>query len=87
MILTEPPQTSFLTIGIIVGLVVLALAVVAGAVIWRKKRSGRERREGSEISSLTGHVSGPGGSLPASLLESIHLTRVESELMLRLTLL
>ncbi|KAG5197079.1 hypothetical protein JEQ12_010533 [Ovis aries] len=36
----EPPQTSFLTIGIIVGLVVLALAVVAGAVIWRKRCSG-----------------------------------------------
>ncbi|KAI4531016.1 hypothetical protein MG293_018874 [Ovis ammon polii] len=35
----EPPQTSFLTIGIIVGLVVLALAVVAGAVIWTKKHS------------------------------------------------
>ena len=65
---TEPPQTSFLTIGIIVGLVVLALAVVAGAVIWRKKRSSRERREGSEFSCLTGQVSGPGGSLPALLL-------------------
>ena len=73
--------------GIIVGLVVLLVAVVAGAVIWRKKRSGRERREGSEFSSLTGQVSGPGGSLPGSLLESTLHTRVESELMLRLTLL
>nr|XP_042093363.1 BOLA class I histocompatibility antigen, alpha chain BL3-7 isoform X4 [Ovis aries] len=36
----EPPQTPFLTMGIIVGLVVLLVAVVAGAVIWRKKRSG-----------------------------------------------
>ena len=47
--------------GIIVGLVVLVVAVVAGAVIWRKKLSGRERREGSEFSSLTGKVSDPGG--------------------------
>uniref|UniRef100_A0A4W2G365 BOLA class I histocompatibility antigen, alpha chain BL3-7-like n=1 Tax=Bos indicus x Bos taurus TaxID=30522 RepID=A0A4W2G365_BOBOX len=39
----EPPETSFLTMGIIVGLVLLVVAVVAvvtGAVIWRKKRSG-----------------------------------------------
>ncbi|KAM7229373.1 hypothetical protein CapIbe_019489 [Capra ibex] len=36
----EPPQTPFLTMGIIVGLVLLVVAVVAGAVIWRKKRSG-----------------------------------------------
>uniref|UniRef100_A0A8C0AAR4 Ig-like domain-containing protein n=1 Tax=Bos mutus grunniens TaxID=30521 RepID=A0A8C0AAR4_BOSMU len=41
----EPPQTPFLTMGVIVGLVLLVLAVVAGAVIWRKKRSGRERSE------------------------------------------
>ena len=73
--------------GIIVGLVLLMVAVVAGAVIWRKKHSGRERREGSEFSSLTGQVSGPGGSLPASLLESTLHTHVESEMMLRLTLL
>ncbi|XP_045020614.1 BOLA class I histocompatibility antigen, alpha chain BL3-7 isoform X2 [Bubalus bubalis] len=40
----EPPQTSFLTMGIIVGLVLLVVtgAVVAGAVIWRKKRSGEK---------------------------------------------
>ena len=72
---------------IIVGLVVLMVAVVAGAVIWRKKRSGRERKEGSEFSCLTGQVSGPGGCLPASLLESTLHTLVESELMLRLILL
>ncbi|KAF4013568.1 hypothetical protein G4228_005182 [Cervus hanglu yarkandensis] len=46
----EPPQTSFLTVGIIIGLVLLVVAVVTGAVIWRKKRSGREEREGSEFS-------------------------------------
>ncbi|XP_061003222.1 BOLA class I histocompatibility antigen, alpha chain BL3-7 isoform X3 [Dama dama] len=40
----EPPQTSFLTMGIIVGLVVLVVAVVAGAVIWKKKRSGEKGR-------------------------------------------
>ena len=75
--------------GIIVGLLLLIVTgfVVTGAVIWRKKHSGRERREGSEFSSLTGHISGPGGSLPASLLESTLHTHVESEMMLRLTLL
>ncbi|XP_061003237.1 BOLA class I histocompatibility antigen, alpha chain BL3-7-like isoform X5 [Dama dama] len=40
----EPPQTSFLTVGIIIGLVVLVVAVVAGAVIWRKKCSGEKGR-------------------------------------------
>nr|ABQ14768.1 MHC class I antigen [Capra hircus] len=40
----EPPQTSFLTMGIIVGLVLLVVAVVAGAVIWMKKRSGEKGR-------------------------------------------
>ena len=44
--------------GLIVGLVPLvvtgAVVVVAGAVIWRKKHSGREGREGSEFSCLTG---------------------------------
>ena len=75
--------------GIIVGLVLLLVtgAVVTGAVIWRKKHSGRERREGSEFSCLTGQDSGPGGRLPASLLENTLHTHVESELMLRLTLL
>ncbi|XP_065768586.1 BOLA class I histocompatibility antigen, alpha chain BL3-7 isoform X11 [Muntiacus reevesi] len=38
----EPPQTSFLTVVIIVGLVLLVVAVV-GAVIWRKKHSGEKR--------------------------------------------
>nr|AAI51403.1 JSP.1 protein [Bos taurus] len=39
----EPPQTSFLTMGIIVGLVLLVTgAVVAGFVIWMKKRSGEK---------------------------------------------
>ncbi|KAB0336290.1 hypothetical protein FD754_025716, partial [Muntiacus muntjak] len=41
----EPPQTSFLTVGIIVGSLVLLVVAVVGAVIWRKKRSGREGRE------------------------------------------
>ena len=42
--------------GFIVGLVLLVVtgAVVAGAVIWRKKHSGREGREESEFSCLTG---------------------------------
>ena len=73
--------------GIIVGLVLLVVAVVAGAVIWRKKGSGRERKEGSEFSCLTGRGFSPGGSLPASFLESTLHTHVESELMLRLSLL
>ena len=86
---TEPSQPSIPIMGIIVGLLLLMVtgAVVTGAVIWWKKHSGRERREGSEFSCLTGQVSGPGGSLPASLLESTLHTLVKSELMLRLTLL
>ncbi|KAM9740136.1 BOLA class I histocompatibility antigen, alpha chain BL3-7-like isoform 5-T5 [Dama dama] len=37
----EPPQPSILIMGIIVGLVLMVTgAVVTGAVIWRKKRSG-----------------------------------------------
>ena len=72
---------------ITVGLVLLIVAVVAGAVIWRKKRSGRERKEGSEFSCLTGQISAPGGRVRASLLESTLRTLVESELMLRLILL
>ena len=65
--------------GIIVGLVVLVVAVVAGAVIWRKKLSGRERREGSEFSSLTGKVSDPGGCfLPRYWkVPSTHMWRLE----------
>ncbi|KAG5197067.1 hypothetical protein JEQ12_010521 [Ovis aries] len=45
----QPPQTPFLTMGIIVGLVVLMVAVVAGAVIWRKKRSGSNSAQGSDV--------------------------------------
>nr|XP_044630896.1 LOW QUALITY PROTEIN: class I histocompatibility antigen, Gogo-OKO alpha chain-like [Equus asinus] len=37
-----PPQSTILIVGIIAGLVLLG-AVVAGAVIWRKKRSGEKR--------------------------------------------
>ena len=67
--------------GIIIGLVLLLVAVVTGAVIWRKKRSGREGREGPKFSCLSG-VSSPGRSLPAWLLESTS-TRIWSlELML-----
>nr|AFS51762.1 MHC class I antigen [Bos taurus] len=49
----EPPQTSFLTMGIIVGLVLLVVTgvVVAGAVIWRKKRSGEKRQTYTQAAS------------------------------------
>nr|ACS66687.1 MHC class I antigen [Ovis aries] len=50
----EPPQTSFLTssMGIIVGLVLLVMvAVVAAAVIWRKKCSGEKRGTYTQASS------------------------------------
>ncbi|XP_052503627.1 LOW QUALITY PROTEIN: BOLA class I histocompatibility antigen, alpha chain BL3-7-like [Budorcas taxicolor] len=47
----EPPQTSFLTMGIIVGLVLLVVAVVAGAVIWMKKRSGEKGGTYTQASS------------------------------------
>ncbi|XP_070633584.1 BOLA class I histocompatibility antigen, alpha chain BL3-7 isoform X2 [Bos indicus] len=47
----EPPQTSFLTMGIIVGLVLLVVAVVAGAVIWMKKHSGEKRRTYTQAAS------------------------------------
>ena len=40
--------------GIIVGLVFLVVAVVAGAGIWMKKHSGKKGREGPEFSCLTG---------------------------------
>ncbi|KAM9738654.1 BOLA class I histocompatibility antigen, alpha chain BL3-7-like isoform 4-T9 [Dama dama] len=52
----EPPQTSFLTVGIIVGLVVLVVAVVAGAVIWRKKHSGEKGRIYTQAASKYGGV-------------------------------
>uniref|UniRef100_A0AC11BNA9 MHC class I antigen n=1 Tax=Ovis aries TaxID=9940 RepID=A0AC11BNA9_SHEEP len=50
----EPPQTSFLTssMGIIVGLVLLVMvAVVAAAVIWRKKCSGEKGQTYTQASS------------------------------------
>nr|ADB93148.1 MHC class I antigen [Bos taurus]AFS51774.1 MHC class I antigen [Bos taurus] len=47
----EPPQTSFLIMGIIVGLVLLVVALVAGAVIWRKKRSGEKGRGYTQAAS------------------------------------
>nr|AFS51735.1 MHC class I antigen [Bos taurus] len=49
----EPPQPSFLTMGIIVGLVLLAVtgAVVAGVVICMKKPSGEKR--GTYIQALS----------------------------------
>ena len=61
--------------GIIVGLVLLVVAVVAGAVIWRKKGSGRERKEGSEFSCLTeGFQAQVEVCLPCSWeLPSIHM--------------
>ncbi|XP_043305990.1 BOLA class I histocompatibility antigen, alpha chain BL3-7-like isoform X15 [Cervus canadensis] len=40
----EPPQPFVFIMGIIVGLVLLMFAVVTGAVIWRKKRSGEKGR-------------------------------------------
>ncbi|XP_010846504.1 PREDICTED: BOLA class I histocompatibility antigen, alpha chain BL3-7-like, partial [Bison bison bison] len=47
----EAPQTPFLTMGIIVGLVLFVVAVVAGAVIWRKKNSGEKGRTYTQASS------------------------------------
>ena len=56
--------------GIIVGLVLLVVAVVSGAVIW-KKCSGRGGRDLSFLVSLG--VSSPGRILPASFLgKTIH---------------
>ena len=63
--------------GIIVGLVFLVVTVVAGAVIWRKKRSGREEIEDLSFLVSLG-VSSRGRSLPAWLLESTLHTHVES---------
>ncbi|KAM7229391.1 hypothetical protein CapIbe_019507 [Capra ibex] len=44
----EPPQTFFLTVGIIVGLVLL---MVAGAGIWRKKCSGEKGESYTQAAS------------------------------------
>ena len=61
--------------GITVGLVLLMVAVVAGAVIW-KKRSGREGREDLSFRVSLG-VSSPGRRLPTWLLESTLQTCME----------
>ncbi|XDA87143.1 hypothetical protein R6Z07M_016849 [Ovis aries] len=47
----ESPQPSVLTMGIIVGLVLLVVAVVAGAVIWMKKRSGENGQTYTQAAS------------------------------------
>ncbi|XP_065769409.1 BOLA class I histocompatibility antigen, alpha chain BL3-6-like isoform X2 [Muntiacus reevesi] len=52
---TKSPEPSIPIMGIITNLDLLLVsgAVVGGAAMWRKKRSGRERREGSEFSCLS----------------------------------
>nr|CAI9704396.1 unnamed protein product [Rangifer tarandus platyrhynchus] len=51
----EPPQPSVLIMGIIVGLVLMVNgAVVIGAVIWRKKRSGEKGRTYTQAASSDG---------------------------------
>uniref|UniRef100_A0A4X1TH49 Ig-like domain-containing protein n=1 Tax=Sus scrofa TaxID=9823 RepID=A0A4X1TH49_PIG len=55
------PPCSVPIIGIIVGLVLVAGAVVAGVVIWWKKRSGREGNRDLSLLVSVG-VSSPGGS-------------------------
>ncbi|KAF5925211.1 hypothetical protein HPG69_008895 [Diceros bicornis minor] len=49
-----PPQPTILIMGLIVGLVLLGAvvtgAVVAGAVMWRKKCSGSNSAQGSDVS-------------------------------------
>uniref|UniRef100_A0A8D0Y0N2 MHC class I antigen 6 n=57 Tax=Suidae TaxID=9821 RepID=A0A8D0Y0N2_PIG len=60
----EPPQPPVPIVGIIVGLVLVLVAgaVVAGVVIWRKKCSGREGS--GDLSLLVSRgVSSPGGNL------------------------
>ncbi|XP_010846475.1 PREDICTED: BOLA class I histocompatibility antigen, alpha chain BL3-7-like isoform X4 [Bison bison bison] len=47
----EPPQPSVPIMGIILVLVLLVVAVVAGAVIWSKKRSGEKGRIYTQASS------------------------------------
>ncbi|XP_046507238.1 BOLA class I histocompatibility antigen, alpha chain BL3-7-like isoform X3 [Equus quagga] len=44
-----PPESPILTVGIIGGLLLLG-AVVVGLVIWRKKRSGSDSAQGSDVS-------------------------------------
>ncbi|XP_017894369.1 PREDICTED: BOLA class I histocompatibility antigen, alpha chain BL3-7-like [Capra hircus] len=60
----EPPQTCFLIMGIIVGLVLLMVAVVAGAGIWRKKRSGENGGNCTQAASKY-----RGGVSPETLLK------------------
>ncbi|XP_060019326.1 BOLA class I histocompatibility antigen, alpha chain BL3-7-like isoform X1 [Lagenorhynchus albirostris] len=84
----EPPQPTVAIIGLIVGLVLLVVtgAVVAGAVIWRKKHSGREG--GKDLSFLVSQGgSSPGGSLPACVLGSTTQRHCLSVCRLALTLL
>ncbi|CAN0392024.1 unnamed protein product [Rangifer tarandus platyrhynchus] len=52
---TKSPEPSIPIMGIItsLGLLLVGGAVVGGAVMWRKKHSGREGRERSEFSSLS----------------------------------
>ncbi|XP_058409859.1 patr class I histocompatibility antigen, A-126 alpha chain-like [Diceros bicornis minor] len=51
-----PPHSTIPIMGIIVGLVLLGAvvtgAVVAGAVMWRKKRSGSDSAQGSDVSLM-----------------------------------
>ncbi|ELR45959.1 hypothetical protein M91_05882, partial [Bos mutus] len=47
----EPPQPSVPIMGIVVGLVLLLVAVVAGAVIWRKKCSGEKGQTYTQAAS------------------------------------
>nr|XP_042093393.1 BOLA class I histocompatibility antigen, alpha chain BL3-7 isoform X1 [Ovis aries] len=47
----EPPQPSVHIMGIILVLVLLLVALVAGAVIWRKKRSGEKGQTYTQASS------------------------------------
>ncbi|XP_046496742.1 saoe class I histocompatibility antigen, A alpha chain-like isoform X1 [Equus quagga] len=58
----EPPPEATIIVGVIagLGLFVVTGAAVAGAVIWRKKRSGREGDGESEFSSPTDGFQAPG---------------------------
>ena len=58
------------------GLFVVTGAAVAGAVIWRKKRSGREGDGESEFSSPTDGFQAPGRGCPALLMGSTIHTHV-----------
>ncbi|ELR51536.1 BOLA class I histocompatibility antigen, alpha chain BL3-7, partial [Bos mutus] len=64
----EPPQPSFLTMGIIVGLVLLVVtgAVVAGVLIWRKKHSGEK---GWTYTQASGNDSAQGSDVSLMVLK------------------